>query len=110
MKVLGNMKPLIIFYSRTGNTKKVAEEIASLLKADIEEIIPLENYLGIWGYIKACIEAIFKKTPLIKKSGKNLTSYNLIIIGSPLWAGTMASPVRTYLLRNKNLKKFIITS
>jgi len=95
------MKILIIFYSRTGNTKKVGQEIAKNLKANIEEIIPLENYFGILGYIKASVEALFKKMPQINKIKKNPFEYDLVVIGTPTWAHTMASPIRTYLSGNK---------
>ena len=94
------METLIIFYSRTGTTKKIGEEISKNLKADVEEIISFKNYHGIFGYIKASIEAIFKKIPLIKTK-KNPFLYDLVIVGTPIWAGTIASPMRTYLTKNK---------
>jgi len=94
------MKTLIVFYSRTGTTKKIAQELAKIVKADIEEIVPFENYYGIFGYIKASIGAVFKKIPLIKTK-KNPFLYNLVVIGTPIWVGTMASPIRTYLTKNK---------
>ncbi len=95
------MKILVVFYSRTGVTRKIGEKISRNLNADIEEITSFKNYLGIFGAIKASIEAIFKKMPSISKTEKNPFEYDLVIIGTPVWAHTMSSPVRTYLTKNK---------
>jgi len=45
------MKTLVAYYSRTGNTKKVAVEIAKNLKADIDEIIDKKDRSGMIGWI-----------------------------------------------------------
>lgn len=45
------MKTLVVFYSRTGNTKKMAKILAKELHADIDEIVDLKNRKGILGYI-----------------------------------------------------------
>lgn len=47
------MKILITYYSRTGNTKNIAEKIKKTLNCDIEEIKEKVNRLGIWGYIQS---------------------------------------------------------
>ncbi len=100
-----NKKILVVFYSRTGNTKKLAEKIARKLDADIEEIIDKKSRKGILGYVfggrdafrKSTTEIIFKKDP---------EKYRLVVIGTPVWAGTVVPAVRTYLIENKSkLKK-----
>lgn len=96
------MKTLVIYYSRTGTTKKVGKKIAQMLKCDSEEIIDTKNRDGIFGYIKSGMEAGFKRGTVIKQIKKNPAKYGLVIIGTPVWAGTMASAVRTYIKENKN--------
>ena len=91
------MKVLVVYYSRTGNTRFVAEAIAQSLEADIEEIKDGKNRTGIFGFLRCGYEAIFKKLTEIEVSGKNPEEYDLIIVGSPVWAGRLSSPVRTYL-------------
>ena len=93
---------LVTFYSRTGNTKKVAEEIAKELRADIDEIKDIKNREGIVGFIGAGRDAVFKKQTRIKNN-LNPDDYGLIIIGTPIWAGTMVPAIRSYLVKN-NLK------
>lgn len=88
-------KILVVFYSRTGNTKKVANEIAAILNADICEIKGCK-YEGVSGYIKAGYQAIKNKKPCITID-KNPEDYDLIIIGTPNWGSTLASPVRAFI-------------
>jgi len=95
------MKTLVVFYSRTGTTKKIAGEIARKLGADTEEIIDRVNRKGPIGFIKSGMEAARKKEPAIKPLGKNPADYDLVIIGTPVWAGTMSSPIRTFLSGHK---------
>lgn len=66
-------RALVVYYSRTGNTKKMAVRIASGLK-------------------KAGLETDLKKAE--ETDPKELLSYDLIIFGSPVYYGTMAWPVK----------------
>ena len=91
------MKVLVVYYSRTGNTRFVAEAVTQSLEADIEEIKDGKNRMGVFGFLRCGYEAIFKKLTDIEVSGKNPEEYDLIIVGSPVWAGRLSSPVRTYL-------------
>ena len=94
------MKSLITYYSKTGNTKKIASEIAKILKADVDEIIDLKKRAGFFGFLIAGKDALFKKTTKINFK-KNPTNYDLVVIGTPIWAGTITPAVRTYLKNNK---------
>lgn len=96
------MRILIVYYSRTNRTKTVATEIQKNLNGEIEEIKEINNHNGIIGYIKGGYESIRRKEPKIKPSEINPSDYDLTIIGTPVWAGTIASPVLTYLKENKN--------
>ena len=99
------MKILVAYYSRTGLTKKVAEKLASALGADQEEIITPDDRGGVVGYLKCGREAVTKASPLINPSKFNPADYDLVIVGTPVWAATMASPVRTYLTEQKDKLK-----
>ena len=96
------MKSLVVFYSRTGITKEIAVHISEELDCDIEEIFDVKSRKGIFSYIGSGIESAFRKTPEIKETEVDPSDYDLVIIGTPVWAGNMASPVRTYLLRNND--------
>ena len=95
------MKALIVYYSRTGVTKKIAEKMAKLLKSDIEEIKDTKDRSGIVGYMKGGHDAGLKKLTTIEKTKKSPEKYDIIIIGTPVWAWAMAPSIRTYIEQKK---------
>jgi flavodoxin len=106
-------KILLVFYSRTGATRKVAEEIAKNISCDIEEIFDTKDRSGAWGYLLAGRDATGKKLTILKPTKYNSVDYDLIIIGTPVWAWSISAPIRTYLENNKSKFKdvsFVVTS
>ena len=91
------MKILIIYYSRTGRTRKVAERLAALLKADLEPLIESGARRGFWGYLRAGRDAILKRPSTLKPLTHTPADYDLILLGTPIWAFTLCPAVRTFL-------------
>lgn len=92
-------KMLVLYYSQTSNTKGVAQEIAMKLGADIEEIVPVELYDGDF---QATIERGKKELdeaayPEIQPLKADVANYDVIFLGYPIWFGTYAPPVFTWL-------------
>jgi flavodoxin len=94
-------KTLVVYYSRSGTTRKVAEAIVASLKCDCEEIEGVRRYRGLFGLIIGGSQAARKKCPPIKPPQKDPAQYDVVIIGTPVWASTMASPVRTWLTQHR---------
>jgi len=90
-------KTIVVFYSRKGNTKKVAEKLAAQLNCDIAEITETKSRNGLFGFIRSGREALSKKTPPIILPEKKWDEYETYYLGTPIWASNMASPVRTFL-------------
>ena len=91
-------KILVAYYSLTGNTKFIAEHIASELNADVEEIKPIKDLNPNSGskYFWGGMKATMKSKPKLEDVKFNPLDYDLIIIGSPVWAWTLSPPVRSY--------------
>ena len=92
-------KTLVLYYSLTGNTKLVAEEIANRLGADIEEITCVDPYDTNF---QACIQRCLQEReagvlPELQPLKADLSKYETIFIGYPVWFGTYATPVITFL-------------
>lgn len=92
-------KVLVLYYSQTSNTRGVAQEIATRLNADIEEIVPVQAYDGDF---QATIDRCMKEreqgvTPEIKPLTADISAYDVIFIGYPVWFGTFAPPVAAFL-------------
>ncbi|MGZ7117051.1 MAG: flavodoxin family protein [Methanobacterium sp.] len=91
------MKTLVVFYSRTGTTRRVAEEISENLDGDMEELRDKQNRSGAAGYMRSLINAL-RRTPADLEDIKNDPSiYELVIIGTPIWAGKISTPIRAYI-------------
>ncbi len=90
------MKRLVTYYSRTGTTKRIGEEIATSLGADLDEILDQKSRKGIIGWLRAGRDSQTYKMTEIKVQ-KNPNDYDMIIIGTPIWANNLTPPVRTYL-------------
>jgi len=94
------MKTLVIYYTRTGNAKFLAETIVAELGADIEEVIDLKKRQGTFGWLSAGRDATGGKETEIDPTKRTPTDYDLIIIGQPVWAGNPTPAIRTYLKKN----------
>lgn len=92
-------KVLVIYYSDTGNTEKVAQHIANETAAVVEAIGTPVFGKGIWNYLKRAWYALRKKVIPINDIENDPAQFDLVIIGSPVWAGHVASPVRSYLMK-----------
>lgn len=97
------MKILVIYYSRTGNTHKIAREISKSLNCDIEEIHDLKDRKGPIGWFIAGRDGMARNQTQIKKTVHDPSQYDLVIIGTPIWVN-MTPAIRTYL--NQNADKF----
>ena len=92
-------KVLVVYYSQTGNTEKVARVIAQSLNADVEVILPVVPYDGDFGQTikrgkKELEEGNF---PEIGPLALNPQDYDVIFLGYPVWFGTYAPPVQALL-------------
>ncbi|MFX1320587.1 MAG: flavodoxin family protein [Promethearchaeota archaeon] len=88
---------LVVFYSRTGNTKKIGELISRELNCEYEEIFDTKKRSGVIGFLRAGADATREKLTIIKEIEKNPELYDLIIIGTPIWSKRMSTPIRTYI-------------
>ena len=97
--IYGNiMRMIVVFYSLEGNTRLIAENIAKTINADILELKPKREIRskGFMKYFWGAKAAIMKTTPELFPIEKNLQNYDMLFIGTPVWAGTYASPLNTF--------------
>lgn len=94
-----NTKILIAYFSHSGNTREVANQIKDATGAAVFEIKPVTDYTK--GYddltkqAKKELETGYK--PTLKTEVTNIEQYEVIFIGSPCWWSTVAPPVMTFL-------------
>jgi len=95
-------KILVIFYSRSGTTRRIATALSATLGGSVEEIVEGKGRGGFLGYGRSLIEARRKRLPSILPAKNDPSSFDLVVIGTPVWAWSVSSPVRAYLTANKD--------
>jgi flavodoxin len=105
-------KTLILYYSLEENTEKIASHLAKELNVDIERITPVKDIKtkGFSKYLTGGFQASFKIKPKLNPIQKNLDQYSNVIIGTPVWAGTMSPSIYSLLekglIKDKNIAFF----
>ena len=104
-------KPLVVFYSRTGKTKIVANALAQHLSCDSKEIKSTEHRDGILGAITCVLDQLLDRDDTHLPYNKDLSANNPVIIATPIWLGKLSSPIRTFIkqagLKNKEVYLFL---
>lgn len=95
-------KALVVYYSRSGFTRQVAEAIARLCVCDIDEICDATGRVGVFGFLRSCYEALTRHRAAIEPAAQNPREYETVIIGTPIWVNHVASPVRSYISTYRN--------
>jgi flavodoxin len=95
-------KILVVYYSRTGMTAKIAKEISARVGADMEEVIDKKNRKGLLGWLSAGRDAGARKLTEIGESKRDPSLYGLVVIGTPVWNSNISTPIRTYITRYKD--------
>lgn len=94
-----NGKILVVYFSHSGNTKKIAEEIQSKTDADIFEIKTVNAYSDDYNTVldEAKAELDDKARPELSETVKDMAQYQTVIIGYPIWWGDMPMAVYSFL-------------
>jgi hypothetical protein len=93
------MRALVVFYSLTGTTRRVAQALAAELGADLEEIRCPKYRGGFFGFWRAGYASWRSKIPEIVPPTHDPKDYELVAVGGPVWAWNASTPVRAYLMR-----------
>lgn len=103
-------KPLIVYYSRTGTTEKVAQTLKSIVGGDIAKIETVEPYTYSYDELLEIAEKELQDNarPEIKSINYNVENYDTIYIGYPIWWGTAPMAVFTFIENNDLSGKNII--
>lgn len=88
---------LVVYFSRTGTTRRLAEHIARATSADLEELKETQSRRGIFGWLRSGYEGTYRRSTKPLPLQRHLRDYDLVFLGSPTWNRSLASPVRGFL-------------
>lgn len=103
------MKAIVIYYSYSGNTKNIALHIAEALNADTAVIDTVKAYEGDYDAVVEQGHDEIRKgfRPPIKPINVDMSQYDTIILGTPVWWYTFAPAVKTFIESNNLTGKTI---
>lgn len=88
---------LVVYYSREGHTRMVAQRLADRFNADIEAIIDRKKRTGPIGFLNAGKDAVAGNLTQIAPIKRNPLDYDIILIGTPCWVGNVTPAIRTFI-------------
>lgn len=106
------VKKLVVLYSYDGNTRFIGNVIAESINADVLELKPVTEMSskGFLKYVWGGKKVVLKEKPPLHPFDKNPLEYDVLFIGTPVWAFTFAPPLRTFfsnvVLENKKIALF----
>lgn len=116
MPEISGGKTLVVYYSASGNTKEVADYIASAMEGDLFELVPTEIYTGAdldWTDKDSRVSREHDNedegdVPLVSDTVDNWDEYDTVFIGYPIWWGIAAWPVDGFIKANDFTGKTVI--
>ena len=101
------MSTLVVFYSRRGIARRIANDYHSYKNADVIDLRVKRNYQGSFGYLKSRSDSIKKYLPELEDYDTNLDKYDKVIIIGSIWSNSICNPILSFLSQNKGKLKNI---
>jgi len=99
---MSTAKILVVYYSRSGKTRQVAEDLAKRLGADIEAIADKRpRSSGFFGYMNCGRQATFRIASAIATPSRDPAAYGKVVVLTPVWSWNVSPPVRAWLRLTK---------
>jgi flavodoxin len=97
--LMGSKNILVAYFSHSGNTREIAAQIHKSVGGDIFEIQAVKPYPSDYDAVveQAKQELNSGYTPVLKTKTEDITSYDVVFVGFPIWWSTFPAPVRTFL-------------
>lgn len=93
------MEILIAYYSFEGNTRLISKTMARGIKGDVLEVKPVKEIKtrGFLKYMLGGSQVVMNRIPALKPLDKDVRDYDLIFIGTPVWAGSPSPPITAFI-------------
>jgi flavodoxin len=95
-------KVLVVFYSHTGTSRKVAELLCKQHGWTCAEITDELPRRGLPGYMRGVLDSVLRRRPPIRYDGPLPKSFDAVVLVSPIWAWHLAGPMRSFVTRRQD--------
>jgi flavodoxin len=95
------LKKLVVYYSLEGHTRLIAEAIAAEIEADLLALTPRKELRsqGLMRYVWGGGQVVMQRRPHLEPFSVDPSAYDLLFIGTPVWAFSYTPPLRTFFSR-----------
>lgn len=93
------MKPVVIYYSFTGNNRQLARELQRRLGCDAVEITEARKRTR-WTIL---LDLLFRRAPAVRWQARDLRQYGEAVLVAPVWAGRIATPLAAFVAQQKDV-------
>ena len=94
-------KTLVIFYSYTGTSRRVAQLLCSQLGWPSGEILEANPRAGVLGTLRCLADSMLRLKPLINYRGPDPKAFDTVVLVSPIWAYRLGGPMRTFVANHR---------
>ncbi|KWT73284.1 MULTISPECIES: flavodoxin family protein [unclassified Variovorax] len=95
-------KVLVVVYSRTGTSRRLAEQLCSRLGWQLAEIVEERPRSGILGVFRCVLDSLLRRRPAIRYDGPFPKNFDVVVLVSPIWLGRLAAPMRSFVTRRRD--------
>ncbi len=95
---LSQVRSLVVYYSRTGRTHAVAETVARCAQGDVQPLGDTRKRTGPIGWVLCVFDALRRATARIEPLDVEVEDYDLVFVGTPVWADSAAPAVRAFVI------------
>ena len=99
---------LVVVYSYTGTSRRVAQRLAAELASPIGEAVDGKPRSG---WLRCVLDSVFRRRPAIRYAGPDLARFDTVVLVAPIWVEGLAAPMRTFVADHAaELREFAIVS
>src|SRR5215831_1125087 len=99
---------LVVVYSYTGTSRRVAQRLAAELASPIGEVVDAKPRSG---WLRCVLDSVFRRRPAIRYAGPDPAQFDTVVLVAPIWVEGLAAPMRTFVADHAaELREFAIVS
>lgn len=104
-------KILVVVYSYTGTSRKVADLLCSQQGWPLAEIVETRPRAGALGSLRCLLDSVFRRHPPIRYDGPRTKDFDAVVLVSPIWGQRLAGPMRSFVgTRREHLPDVAVVS
>jgi hypothetical protein len=99
---------LVVVYSYTGTSRRVAQLLAAERGWPIGEVIDAKPRTG---WLRCVLDSVFRRRPAIRYAGPDPAAFDAVVFVSPIWVEGLSAPMRTFVAEQAaKLREFAVVS